>query len=67
MKHLRCKLKGHQLKKIEKESILIQEYRCTCCGQKYTTDGYGTLVRLTKHWERNNLLFENYLGKRMVS
>jgi len=53
-----CKLFGHQLKPIKKDDILLKEYQCTCCQKKFTVDGYGRIVRLSKYWQDNNLLFE---------
>jgi hypothetical protein len=38
----------------------LKEYQCRCCNQKYTEDGYGQIVRLTKYWEMNNILFEQH-------
>jgi hypothetical protein len=43
-----------------KEDSQLKEYKCRCCKQKYTEDGYGQIVRLTKYWEVNNLLFEQH-------
>lgn len=64
MKKLLCKIKGHQFVSVRKESPQIKEYRCTCCKQKYTEDGYGQIVRLTKYWEVNNSLFEQHFNSR---
>lgn len=61
MKQLICKVTGHNLKNIQKENFLIKEYQCTKCKEKFTTDGYGHLVKLNRYWEKNNVLFEkNY-------
>ncbi len=64
MRKVICKIKGHKFVSVKKERHQIKEYRCTCCRQKYTEDGYGQLVRLTKYWENNNLLFEKYFRNR---
>lgn len=53
-----CKLKGHHLEGIEKSNVLIKEYACSTCGKKFTTDGYGNLVKLNSYWKENNLFFE---------
>ncbi len=56
-----CKLKGHNLESITKSNLLIKEYACSACGKKFTTDGYGNLVKLNSYWAKNNLFFEkNY-------
>jgi len=64
MRKLVCKIKGHQFVSIKKEGRRSKEYRCQCCKQKYTEDGYGQIVRLTKYWETNNLLFEQHFRNR---
>jgi hypothetical protein len=64
MRKLICKIKGHQFVSVTKEAQQIKEYRCECCRQKYTEDGYGQIVKLTKYWENNNLLFERYFRNR---
>ena len=57
-KKMWCKFLGHQLEPIKKDDILLKEYRCACCQKKFTVDGYGRIVRLSKYWQDNNLLFE---------
>ena len=64
MRKLICKIKGHQFVSVAKEGHQIKEFRCECCKQKYTEDGYGQIVKLTKYWENNNLLFEKYFRNR---
>ncbi|GHC45676.1 hypothetical protein [Ulvibacter litoralis] len=58
MKLFTCKIKGHKLTTIKKDSILIKEFECINCKKKFTTDGYGKVVKLNSYWEQNNLLFE---------
>ena len=60
MTKLRCKLRGHKLISLAKENQKTKEYQCQCCQKKFTEDGYGKIVKLTKYWENNNLLFEKY-------
>ena len=64
MKRIVCKIKGHKLNSIKKNNLLIKEYECTNCQQKFTTDGYGQIVRLNSYWLKNNLLFEQLLQER---
>jgi len=66
MKKLVCKIRGHQFVSIKKNGFQNKEYLCSCCKQKYTEDGYGQIVKLTKYWETNNLLFEQHFHKRNV-
>lgn len=63
MKSIACKLKGHKLATIKKENILIKEYECKNCKKKFTTDGYGNIVKLNTYWQQNNLLFEQIFRK----
>jgi len=58
MKKIVCKVKGHKLTSIKKNNLLIKEYECTNCSQKFTTDGYGQIVILNRYWQENNMLFE---------
>lgn len=64
MKRIACKIKGHKLSLIKKSNILIKEYTCVNCKQKFTTDGYGQIVKLTSNWKENNILFERILENR---
>lgn len=63
MKLITCKIKGHKLTPIKKENILIKEYECKNCKKKFTTDGYGHIVKLNTYWQQNNLLFEQVFRK----
>ncbi|MEZ4858957.1 MAG: hypothetical protein R2781_09120 [Flavobacteriaceae bacterium] len=63
-KNLLCKLFGHHLIPIKKEDILLKEYVCSCCDKKFTVDGYGRVVKFSKYWEQNNLLFEKKIKNR---
>lgn len=53
-----CKIIGHNYTKVKDSSV--NEYTCKNCKEKFTTDGYGTMVKLTPFWKENNLLFEQY-------
>ncbi len=64
MKRIACKFKGHKLTSIKKNNLLIKEFECANCQQKFTTDGYGQIVRLNTYWQENNLLFEKLLQER---
>jgi len=64
MRKLVCKVRGHQFVTLKKGDLQIKEFQCSCCKRKYTEDGYGQIVRLTKYWETNNLLFEQHFGNR---
>lgn len=67
MKKIKCKIKGHKLSPLTKESSIIEEFECTNCSQKFTIDGYGKLVKLTEFWVQNNLLFEKFYQNKTAS
>ncbi len=60
MNSIICKIIGHNYTKVNKSIIDTHEYECKNCKEKFTTDGYGTIVKLTPFWQENNLLFEQY-------
>ena len=61
MKNIICKIRGHKLDNTNKLTSLIDEFACTCCNQKFTSDGYGQIVKLNPFWKENNLLFEKII------
>lgn len=63
MRKIACKITGHRLSSIKKDSVLNKEYECSNCEQKFTIDGYGQIVKLNAYWEENNLLFERLFEK----
>lgn len=63
MAKLSCRIKGHQLVSLETNNIQIKEYECSCCKQKFTTNGYGRIVKLTPYWKQNHAMFEQYFNK----
>ena len=67
MKRIKCKIKGHKLSPLKRETAVIKEYECTQCNQKFTIDGYGQLVKLTQFWIQNNMLFEKFYQNKRAS
>ena len=63
MKKIICKINGHKLNNLDTRVNLIEEFTCSICNQKFTTDGYGQLVILNAFWKENNLLFKKILVK----
>ncbi len=63
MRGLHCIIWGHNFSTIKKENILIKEFVCESCKQKFTTDGYGKLVKLSSYWKQNNIFFEKHSQK----
>ena len=66
MKSLICKVIGHNYTKNDHSKIHVNDYVCKNCNEKFTTDGYGTIVKLTPFWKENNLLFEQYAQENRV-
>ena len=62
MKNIICKIKGHNLKKLDTSLSLIDEFKCTNCNREFTTDGYGRIVNLTASWKKNNSQFKKNAG-----
>jgi DNA-directed RNA polymerase subunit RPC12/RpoP len=58
MKNIICKLRGHNLRKLNTSLSLIGEYKCTNCNKEFTTNGYGRIVHLTAYWKNNNSQFK---------
>jgi hypothetical protein len=58
MKNIICKIKGHNLKRLDPSFSLVDEYFCTNCKREFTTDGYGQLVHLNASWKKNNSQFK---------
>jgi hypothetical protein len=63
MRKIACKIIGHRLSLIQKNTVLNKEYKCSNCEQKFTIDGYGQIVKLNAYWEENNMLFQRLLEK----
>lgn len=64
MKHLICKLFNHKLERNTKDYSSVNEYTCIRCKEKFTTNGYGKIVKLDSFWEQNNHLFKEYSQKK---
>ena len=60
-------IKGHAFVLLKKGYFQLEEFSCTRCQRKYTADGYGQKVKLTRHWEENNMLFEKYFTQQTTS
>ncbi len=63
MKQLICKIKGHTLFETSKAGIHIKQYECSNCREKFTTDGYGKMVKFNRYWEKNHEFFQSRLQK----
>jgi len=66
MNSLICKIIGHKYTKNGRDSFHTNDYECKNCKENFTTDGYGTIVKLTPFWKENNLLFEQYAQENRV-
>lgn len=66
MKSILCKIIGHRFIKKSKTNIYANDFECKNCSQKFTTDGYGTIIKLTPFWKENNLMFKKYIQESKV-
>ena len=66
MKSLLCKVIGHKYVINSHSSQHVNDYKCKNCNEKFTTDGYGTIVKLTPFWKENNLLYEKYVQESRI-
>jgi len=66
MKSILCKIIGHRYSEESKSNIYTNNYECKNCHQKFTTDGYGTIIKLTSFWKENNLMFKKYIQENKV-
>ncbi|MAO08912.1 MAG: hypothetical protein CL596_09395 [Alteromonas sp.] len=66
-KRILCKLFGHRFINLHPQKSLIKEYRCRCCNQKFTVDGYGRMVKLSRYWEENNMRFKKTFQEKIVA
>ncbi len=57
MKHLQCKVFGHNYEVSRHVTYHVKEYTCKNCGKQLTTNSNGSLTDLTpKFKEINNVL-----------
>lgn len=65
MSHVICKLKGHKVQPVQHDHNLFQLFECKFCDEKFTTDGYGRLVKFNSYWEKNHKFFYRHFNKRL--
>ncbi len=66
MKHIQCKLFGHNYKVSRHVTHHIKEYTCIHCKKELTTNAKGNLIELTpKFKEINDVLERIHLNRRM--
>lgn len=65
MKHLYCKLFGHNYKVTKKVTLHVKEYMCINCHEEFTTNGNGELTLLTPKFKEINSVLERIYLKRL--
>ena len=63
MKKFVCKIFGHKLTLITKNTLYNEVRQCSNCQQKFTATVNGQLVKLNSSWEENNMLFDRLVEK----
>lgn len=59
-----CALFKHKLERFKKITNHVDEYKCTRCGQEFTINREGSIVKITTNLrERNNILYRMYLNR----
>ncbi|TXE13208.1 hypothetical protein FUA26_05285 [Seonamhaeicola algicola] len=66
MKHLHCKVFGHDLRVSKNITFHVKEYTCKNCGKEYTTSGSGNLTELTPKYKDINRVLENIHYRRQL-
>ncbi|WP_299556770.1 hypothetical protein [Seonamhaeicola sp.] len=66
MKHIHCKVFGHDLKLSRNITFHVKEYACKNCKKQFTTDSNGNLTELTPKFKEINAVLENIHNKRLL-
>ncbi|HEY5687072.1 MAG TPA: hypothetical protein VIS27_02070 [Yeosuana sp.] len=64
MKHLHCKVFGHDFKVTRKVTYHVKEYTCKNCKKQLTTNGNGHLIELSPKFKEINDVLERIHEKR---
>lgn len=59
MKHIHCKVFGHDFKITRHVTSHVKEYTCKTCKQELTTNVNGDLTKLTPKFKEINDVLEN--------
>ena len=64
MKHLHCKVFGHDFKVTRNVTLHVKEYTCKICNKQMTTNSNGHLIELSPKFKEINDVLENIHQKR---
>ena len=64
MKHLHCKIFGHDYKISRKVTLHVKEYTCKTCKKQLTTNSNGNLIELSPKFKEINDVLERVHYKR---
>jgi Na+/phosphate symporter len=64
MKHLHCKVFGHDYKVSRKVTFHVKEYTCKTCKKQLTTNSNGHLIELSPKFKEINDVLERVYHKR---
>ncbi|WP_136480451.1 hypothetical protein [Cognatitamlana onchidii] len=64
MKHIQCKMFGHDYEITRHVTHYVKEYTCKTCRKELTTNGNGTLTELTPKFKEINDVLERIHKKK---
>ena len=64
MKHIHCKVFGHDFRVTRNVTYHVKEYTCKNCKKELTTNGNGDLTELTPNFKEINDVLERIHMKR---
>lgn len=66
MKHIHCKVFGHDYEVTRQVTYHVKEYTCKNCKKQLTTGGNGNLIELTPKFKEINDVLERIHKKRIL-
>lgn len=66
MKHIHCKVFGHDIRVKKNITFHVKEYACKNCNKEFTTSSSGEITELTQKFKEINKVLENVHNKRLV-
>ncbi|PKQ46843.1 hypothetical protein [Confluentibacter flavum] len=66
MKHIHCKMFGHDFQVTRDVTYHVKEYTCRHCQKQLTTNSNGSLIELTPKFKEINDILERIHHNRMM-
>ena len=66
MKHIHCKVFGHDIKVSKNITFHVKEYTCKNCKKQFTTNSTGSITELTPKFKEINTVLESIHRKRLL-